>query len=123
MQVTFVGEEAVDEGGPLREYLRLLMHDIASNNALFCGPEDYRTVAHNTLALHKEVYLCVGKCIALSILCNGPGPHFLSEATASYLLSIPVEISHKDIPDREICDKILKVCMPYVHVHVVIFKH
>lgn len=113
LQVTFVGEEAVDEGGPLREYLRLLMHDIASNNALFCGPEDYRTVAHNTLALHKEEYLCVGKCIALSILCNGPGPHFISEATTSYLLNIPVDASHEDIPDRDIRDKIMKVHMLY----------
>lgn len=32
IKVTFVGEPGVDDGGPLREFLRLLMGAIGTNN-------------------------------------------------------------------------------------------
>jgi len=34
-KITFVGEPAADKGGPLREFLCLLMSSIAENNSLF----------------------------------------------------------------------------------------
>lgn len=37
LKVTFVGEPGVDEGGPLREFLFLLISSIAQNNTLFQG--------------------------------------------------------------------------------------
>lgn len=40
IHVTFVGEPAMDERGPLRELLHLLMTAIAANNQLFQGKED-----------------------------------------------------------------------------------
>lgn len=117
LDVSFVGEGAVDDGGPLREYLRLLLYELGNNCSLFCGPDNCRTAMHNMSALHKEEYLHVGQCIALSILYNGPGPHFFSDAAANYLLGIPViDISHKDIPDPEIIDKVTQVNMLQVHV-------
>ena len=33
----------MDEGGPLREFFRLLLSVIGNNNSLFCGPDDSRT--------------------------------------------------------------------------------
>ena len=39
LRVTFVNEPAVDEGGPLREYFRLLLCALQSNNSLFSGPD------------------------------------------------------------------------------------
>ena len=40
LRVTFIGESAVDTGGPLREYFTILMRCIAQNNSLFCGKEN-----------------------------------------------------------------------------------
>ena len=101
----------MDGGGPSREYLRLLLHEIGNNSSLLCGPDNCRTAMHNTSALHKEEFLCVGRCIVLSILFNGPGPHFFCETAANYLLGIPImDVPHNDIPDPEICDRIIQVC-------------
>ena len=113
--VTFLGEEAVDEGGPLREYLRLLMFDLANNMGLFCGPENNRTAMHNVPALLKQDFVYVGKCIAFSILYNGPGPHFFCEAVADYLLDIPINIGMESIPDPEMYKKVKKVCYRLVN--------
>lgn len=40
IRVTFLHDPAVDDGGPMREFLRLLMGRIATNNCLFSGGED-----------------------------------------------------------------------------------
>lgn len=39
-----VGEGAVDEGGPTREFLRLLMLEL-KNSQYFCGDEEFRNLA------------------------------------------------------------------------------
>ena len=52
IKVTFVGEPAVDQGGPLREFFHLLLCDIAQNNSLLCGCETSRVPAHNMLNSH-----------------------------------------------------------------------
>ena len=61
--------------------------------------------------LHLEEFLCVDRCIILTILFNGPGPHFFCETEANYLLGIPItDVPHNDTPDPEICDRIIQVC-------------
>ena len=35
LKVTFLGELGVDDGGPRREYFRLLLSEIGKNNSLF----------------------------------------------------------------------------------------
>ena len=37
LRVTFVGEAAVDEGGPCREFFRLLMQSAVSSSGIFEG--------------------------------------------------------------------------------------
>ena len=56
IHVTFVGEPAVDAGGPLREFLYLLMAEVANNNMLFCGDEGCRVLVPSMTALEKETY-------------------------------------------------------------------
>ena len=60
IKVTFVGETAVDEGGPLREYLSILMASIASNNNLFQGNIQQRVPRPNLLELNKKTYYYIG---------------------------------------------------------------
>lgn len=94
-----------------REYFRLLMQEISSNNALMCGAERRRTAIHNTALLQKKEYYYVGQTIALSLLYGGPGPHFFSDTAANYLLSLPItSIEKADIPDADIVEKINQVC-------------
>ena len=55
IKVTFVGEPAVDSGGPRREYFTLLIRAIAMNNSLFEGDTDRRLPRINVSALIKKL--------------------------------------------------------------------
>lgn len=55
IRVTFVGEPAVDEGGPLREFFHLLNYAIA-RNMLFCDNDDRRIPRHCIAELEKKSY-------------------------------------------------------------------
>ncbi len=113
LSITFSTESAVDTGGPLREFLRLLHASLFSNNTLFCGSGTSRVPTPNTLELDKSSYYFVGACIALCFIHGGPPPRCLSSATADYILYgiSNVKASHEDIPDRIMKDKILKVVL------------
>lgn len=52
-----VGEGAVDEGGPTREFLRLLMREIQMSK-IFEGPEDNRLLALDTHGKDYLFFLC-----------------------------------------------------------------
>ncbi|XP_015259137.1 PREDICTED: G2/M phase-specific E3 ubiquitin-protein ligase-like isoform X2 [Cyprinodon variegatus] len=83
LDVVFVDEEdtaegAVDEGGPTREYLRLLMRAIHQSN-VFEGHENDRHLALNTSALELKMYSCIGKMISVCLVHGGIGPHFFSQ--------------------------------------------
>lgn len=59
--VTFLGEPAVDAGGPRREYFTLLLKSAANQNALFEGPIDHRIPDHNMSALMEKEYVMMGR--------------------------------------------------------------
>lgn len=71
--VTFAGEEAVDAGGPKREFFRLLMSCIresaASSGSWF---------SHDLNQLSSQKYTLYGKLVAWSVLQGGTGPRCLS---------------------------------------------
>ncbi len=83
IRITFLGESAIDAGGPRREFFMLLMNIIKENNSLLEGSSTCRVLRHNTTALQNELYLCMGKMIALSIVHGGPGECSLYIATSS----------------------------------------
>ena len=47
LRITFIGEPGIDAGGPLKEYLTLLMKEIMTNNSLFTGEPEYRGIVHS----------------------------------------------------------------------------
>ena len=111
LNITFIGEQAHDAGGPLREFFRLLWQSLSKNCSLFSGQECKRILAHNVTALQQQEYLLVGRCIALALLYGGGAPHFFSEAVVSYLLDEPInESAIDDIPEQDITEKGKKVC-------------
>lgn len=111
LRVIFLDETAVDAGGPMREYLHLLMAAVARNNTLFCGKEDSRVPLHNLRELEKRTFYHIGKIISLSLLYGGPGATFFSPAVADYITYgiSRVKATIDDVPTEEVRQKLLKV--------------
>ena len=86
--VTFAGEDAIDEGGPKREFFRLLMHAI-SESSIFHGS----WFSHDLGLLADKRYELCGKLIAWSILHGGTGPRCLSGV--GYDLQRGFQVNHK----------------------------
>ena len=47
LNIVFMGESAVDDGGPLREFLYKVVAAAVRNESLFCGPVNSRVPRHN----------------------------------------------------------------------------
>ena len=111
IKITFVPEPAVDQGGPLREYFRLLLAAIATSNALFCGPDVSRTPNHHIEELEKMTFYYVGVIIALSLVHGGPAPHFFSSAVADYIIYgiQRVNATIEDVPHYKMKQSLQKV--------------
>ena len=110
LRVTFIGEPAVDDGGPLREFLYRLLA-VGQNDMLFCGPLSCRVPRHNLVELDKRTYFYVGVMIARSLIHGGPDPVFFSPAVADYIVYGVQRVKARiaDIPDNDIRGKIKKV--------------
>jgi hypothetical protein len=109
--VEFVGESAIDDGGPRREYFRWVMKEVQQSNALFQGQENQRVPRHNLQLLSSQQFAYVGRFFALSILQGGPTPAFLAPSVARYLLSGLKELkpSPDEIADGDIREKVQKI--------------
>ena len=85
IRVTFLGEPAVDDGGPRREFFMLLMEALNSQEFFLSGEPTRRVLKHNTQAFDREVYYTIGKMVALSIIHGGPAPTFFADPVIDYL--------------------------------------
>ena len=109
LRVTFVGEPGEDVGGPLCEFLHLLVNEIAKKNMLFCGDEDKRVPRHCLIELDKKTFFMVGKMLAMSLMHGGPAPTFLAGSVINYILYGKSEADVMDVPDQSVRDLLLKV--------------
>lgn len=115
LDITFIGEDAQDEGGPLREFFRLIWTAVSSDSSIFGGPEGARSLAHNMLAFKKGDYGLVGRLISLALVYGGGGPHFLSEALTSYLFNEPITFeSVREVLDGDVQANIRKVSLKFI---------
>ena len=57
LNITFIGEQAHDAGGPLQEFFHLLWQSLSKNCRLFSGQECKRILAHNVTALQQQEYV------------------------------------------------------------------
>ena len=111
IKVTFVGEPGVDDGGPRREFFRLLLESIGRNNMYFQGAVRRRIPSCNALALHDQIFFCIGQIFGLSLLHDGPFVRWLAPVAVKYILGMDVSdgLSVEDIPDKEIAANVEKV--------------
>ena len=110
-------------GGPLREFLHLLMGSIGRNNNLFCGEATSRSLRHNIPELMNKTFFHVGEMIAVSLVHGGPSPEFLCEAVANYIVSgvMDMKATICSVPNVDIQEKLKKVLIerapPGQHYH------
>ena len=80
MKIEFVGEEAVDEGRPLREFFSLVFKD-AKKHIMTEGNNGF-TFLHHVRKLADGQFFRFGQLIALSLLHGCSGPRNLIESGA-----------------------------------------
>ncbi|KAF4109731.1 uncharacterized protein LOC131545879 [Onychostoma macrolepis] len=110
--VTFVGEEALDCGGPRREFFRILMMEVQSSLGIFEGQPGHLFFTYDQMALEEHKYELAGKLIAWSVAHGGPGLKSLDPCL--YQLMCTQEFQLVDfnwhlIPDADIQDKLQKI--------------
>ena len=112
LKVKFIGESAVDDGGPRREYFQLLLRSIVTNPELFQGYPNHVVPIHNLEALTKNKFFLVGKMIATAIVQGGQPPVCFASAVADYLVFKKVQsnVDLDDIPDYDVRISLEKVC-------------
>ena len=110
LRVTFVGEPAIDEGGPRREFFTLFFAAIRSTSLLE-GPSGQQIVSRNIENLNKQRYKFLGYVIVLSLMNGGPGPFLFHKAVAEKIVFSQhrSELSVDDIGDYELREHLLKV--------------
>ena len=104
LKVSFVGEAAIDDGGPRREYFQLLLRDIASKSGLFKGYPDHVVPVHSIEALAGNKFFTVGKMLATALVQGGEPPAYFAGAVADYLVFDQVRstVDLDDISDYEV---------------------
>ena len=76
LSVTFIGEPAVDDGGPLHEFFRLLMLGIKNDASLFCGSENEKSLTQCVGFAKKGILLCGEVYCSVPVIWR-PRPTFL----------------------------------------------
>ena len=104
LKVCFIGEEAVDAGGPRREFFHLLVQEIFTKSGLFGGFPDHVVVFHDAVAIANNTYYIMGKMIATCVIQGGEAPACFANAVADYLVygEVKSPVCLDDIPMVEI---------------------
>ena len=108
VRVQFVGEPAVDEGGPRNEFFSLLHREVCGSN-MFISNETCKLFNHNLLALEQRNYFMYGQLCSLAILQGSPAPSFLSPTLADYIVFGELSRAQSridDVCDKEVRDKL-----------------
>lgn len=68
-QINFVGEGAIDHGGPRREFFRLFAQKVEED--FFQGSDGNKYFVQNIAAVHCSVHVKCNVCVANIHVCNG----------------------------------------------------
>ena len=111
IKVNFIGEEAVDLGGPRREFFHLLMREFFQSQ-YFAGYPDHVIPLHNVEAVVDNKFYTFGKMIATCIVQGGEVPVCFAKPVADYMVNREVSspTNLDDIPDYDVKD-----CLTQVH--------
>ncbi|XP_077864568.1 G2/M phase-specific E3 ubiquitin-protein ligase-like [Saccoglossus kowalevskii] len=100
--VEFSGEDAHDDGGPRREFLRLLMQEVGASMGIFEGDQLTRVFSHNVRLISDMMYFKGGQLVAMSLLNGGPGLQCMADSVYNYMIGIePGNLTIDLIPDSD----------------------
>ncbi|XP_022110717.1 uncharacterized protein LOC110990165 [Acanthaster planci] len=107
--VTFAGEEAEDNGGPRREFFKLLMGEVLAGG-VFQGVQSGMTFTYNLQLLKEQAYKTAGQFLTWSFVNGGPGlaalsPSLFAAMTGKHVN--PSDIEH--IADPESRGNLIKL--------------
>ncbi|XP_049325126.1 G2/M phase-specific E3 ubiquitin-protein ligase [Astyanax mexicanus] len=103
------GEGAVDDGGPTREFCRLLMGKLQGHQ-IFEGPPEERTLALDSIALHTNTYKSVGQMLSVCLIHGGVSPNFFSKRLFSQVFGLPSgPATIEDVVDHGLRAKLEKI--------------
>lgn len=107
----FIGEPAVDQGGPRREFFRLFLSEMGQTSGMFQGWPDCLTPVCNSQAVANEAFATCGKVLASMIIQGGQAPCCFSIPVADFIIFGEVRCQEKAkyIPDRDVREKLEKV--------------
>ncbi|XP_041823681.1 G2/M phase-specific E3 ubiquitin-protein ligase [Melanotaenia boesemani] len=102
-------EGAVDEGGPSREFFRLLLRAI-KDSTLFTGPESSKNLSLDSHALQRGLYKTFGTMIAVAFVHGGVAPLFFSERLYNSLCQLTMQPPTLDeVTDGDLREKLKKI--------------
>ena len=114
LKIRFIGELAVDEGGPMREYFRLFTQSLSMAGSLFQVSAGGLLPVHNIPALGKNAYKLCGQTLAVGIIHGAQSPMCFTPETAQFLVHGTISKRRQEemlgaIPDADIQGKVQKV--------------
>ena len=104
LRVDFLGDAAIDDGGPRREFVSIIHKQLQDSN-LFVGITNKKCFAHNYLALKEKDYELYGNLVVWTILQGCQPPSFLSAPVTDYIIYGKLDKVRTDIdvvPDYEV---------------------
>ncbi|KAK1786970.1 hypothetical protein P4O66_017347, partial [Electrophorus voltai] len=110
--IEFVGEEAFDNGGPRREFFRLLMIEVQSSLGIFEGKPGHLFFTYDQSALQQHKYKQAGKLVAWSVAHGGPGLKALDPCLYLLMCDQDTQLADFDwrlIPDADVQEKVQKI--------------
>ncbi|XP_006825266.2 G2/M phase-specific E3 ubiquitin-protein ligase-like, partial [Saccoglossus kowalevskii] len=108
--VEFSGEDAHDDGGPRREFLRLLMQEVGASMGIFEGDQLTRVFSHNVRLISDMMYFKAGQLVAMSLLNGGPGLQCMADLVYNYMIGIePGNLTIDLIPDSDMRVRVQEV--------------
>ena len=86
LKVIFMGESAVDDGGPRREFFQLLLKDAFTSSGLFIGWPPHTIPLHHVEAVATNKFYIVGKMMSTCLVQGGQPPVCFADGIADYLI-------------------------------------
>ncbi len=107
--VSFIGEEAADGGGPLREFFSLIFDE--TKKFIMCtGNGTTFTLLHDIEKVRRGEHRLFGQFIAAALLQGCSGPRcFMPCLLANLLNSTVVPASLDEIPDIDVQEKLRSI--------------
>ena len=125
IRVVFIGEEAVDDGGPRREFFHLLNRDIFTKSGLFAGHPHHVVPLHNVNAVENKMFYLVGQMIATILVQGGEPPACFAKAVSDLLIfrDIRSSVCIEDVPDYAIQTSLKQVSRYTIYTYTLCLAH